>query len=34
MVSEKEIEAAIKAIKAGQIDQLRWPPYLYSEDLW
>lgn len=27
-------KAAELAIKAGQIDQLRWPPYLYSEDLW
>lgn len=27
-------KAAELAIKAGQIDQLQWPPYLYSEDLW
>lgn len=27
-------KAAELSIKAGQIDQLRWPPYLYSEDLW
>lgn len=26
--------AGMIAIKAGQIAKLRWPPYLYSEDLW
>jgi len=26
--------AAGIAIKAGQIDELKWPPDLYSEDLW
>lgn len=28
------IEAAEIAIRAGQIEKLNWPPYLYSEDLW
>ena len=27
-------EAAAIAIAAGQISGLKWPPYLYSEDLW
>mgnify|MGYP001592498173 CR=1 FL=1 len=27
-------EAAIIAISAGQISKLKWPPLLYSEDLW
>ena len=27
-------EAASIAITAGQIKALKWPPYLYSEDLW
>lgn len=27
-------EGAEIALKAGQTDALRWPPYLYSEDLW
>lgn len=26
--------AARVAIKAGQIEALKWPPNLYSEDLW
>ena len=28
------IEGAALAIAAGQITALRWPPNLYSEDLW
>jgi len=28
------IEGARIAIAAGQIDELQWPPNLYSEDLW
>jgi hypothetical protein len=28
------IEGAAIAIAAGQIAALRWPPNLYSEDLW
>lgn len=27
-------EGAAIAIAAGQIEALKWPPYLYSEDLW
>ena len=27
-------EAARVALEAGQIGALRWPPNLYSEDLW
>jgi len=27
-------EGAAIAIAAGQIAGLKWPPYLYSEDLW
>lgn len=27
-------EAAKAALEAGQIDALKWPPNLYSEDLW
>lgn len=26
--------AGVIALKAGQIKELRWPPSLYSEDLW
>lgn len=26
--------SAYIAIKNGQIKELKWPPYLYSEDLW
>lgn len=26
--------AAIMAIGSGQIEKLRWPPNLYTEDLW
>ena len=28
------IEAAEEAIRCNQIQKLRWPPNLYSEDLW
>ena len=28
------VEGARIAIEAGQIKALKWPPYLYSEDLW
>jgi len=28
------LEAAKIAVDSGQIDLLRWPPNLYSEDLW
>lgn len=28
------IEGAEIALKSGQIKELSWPPYLYSEDLW
>lgn len=27
-------EAALQAMACMQITDLRWPPYLYSEDLW
>ena len=27
-------EAAHIAITSGQIDGMKWPPYLYSEDIW
>lgn len=27
-------QAAAIAIKTGQIKELKWPPNLYSEDLW
>lgn len=26
--------AAMIALAGGQIEALKWPPYLYSEDLW
>jgi len=28
------IEAAEVALESKQISKLKWPPYLYSEDLW
>jgi hypothetical protein len=28
------IDAVAHALKAGQIQFLKWPPNLYSEDLW
>jgi hypothetical protein len=28
------VDAARVAIESGQIEQLQWPPELYSEDLW
>lgn len=28
------VRAASVALAAGQIPELNWPPYLYSEDLW
>lgn len=28
------LEAAVAAISSGQIKELRWPPDLFSEDLW
>jgi len=27
-------QAAEKALSSGQIEKLKWPPKLYSEDLW
>ena len=29
-----QVEGAEIALKSGQIDALKWPPCLYSEDLW
>lgn len=28
------IEGALVALASGQIEALKWPPNLYSEDLW
>lgn len=30
----RRTQAAAVAIRAGQIERLKWPPSLYSEDLW
>lgn len=27
-------EAGERAVACGQVGALKWPPYLYSEDLW
>lgn len=27
-------EAGKRAVSCGQTEALKWPPYLYSEDLW
>lgn len=28
------VQAGEHAIRCGQLDELGWPPFLYSEDLW